>query len=286
MNESFSERRIFIVGVGLIGGSIGAAIRSRYANVRVTGVGRCPERLQGAVDQGVLSDSVSELTSELLSDRCVVVLCTPVHVIQRQLTELADLAGPDVLITDGGSVKAEIARTVAGLPALKSLFVGAHPIAGAENSGYEYSNADLFQDRVCVLTPVDHSEQQILRAQQFWTAVGCRCVCLAPDEHDRILAMTSHLPHVVAALMASVVRPESLAFAGTGFLDTTRIAAGDPELWTSILQGNQQHVIDGLARFEAATKNLREALQEGRFEDVTALLSQAAKARRSLDDAN
>lgn len=284
MSDRFSESRVFIVGVGLIGGSIGAALRSRYADVRVTGVGRSRERLQSAVGCGILSDHVPELTAELLSERCVVVMCTPVHVIQQQLVHLAEFCGPDVLITDGGSVKAGIAKTVAELPALRSLFVGAHPIAGGENSGFEHSKADLFEDRLCVLTPVGNLENQILRARQFWEAIGCRCVSLDPDEHDRILAMTSHLPHVVAALMASVVRPESLAFAGTGFLDTTRVAAGDPDLWTSILQGNKQHVIDGLARFEAATRSLREALEGDRFEEVTALLLQAAEARRSMKD--
>lgn len=284
MSDRFLEHRVFIVGVGLIGGSIGAALRSRHGDVRITGVGRSRERLQDAVERGLLTDHVSQLTSDLLSERCVVVMCTPVHVIQQQLVDIAPLCGPDVLITDGGSVKAGIAETVANLPALKSLFVGAHPIAGGENSGFEHSKADLFEDRLCVLTPVNDLESQILRAQQFWEAVGCRCVSLDPDEHDRILAMTSHLPHVVAALMASVVRPESLAFAGTGFLDTTRVAAGDPELWTSILRGNKEHVIDGLACFEAAARDLRGALEDQRFEDVTAVLSHAAKARRSMKD--
>lgn len=285
MSERFLESRIFIVGVGLIGGSIGAALRSRYPDVRVTGVGRSRDRLNSAVDCGVLSDHVPELTAKLLSERCVVVMCTPVHIIQQQLADLAGCCGPEVLITDGGSVKAGIAKTVSELPTLKSLFVGAHPIAGGENSGFEHSNADLFEDRLCVLTPVDNSENQIRRAQQFWEAIGCRCVSLDPDEHDRILAMTSHLPHVIAALMASVVRPESLAFAGTGFLDTTRVAAGDPDLWTSILQGNKQHVIDGLARFESATRSFREALEGNRFDQVTALLLHAAEARRSMKDA-
>ncbi|MEP3481386.1 MAG: prephenate dehydrogenase [Fuerstiella sp.] len=285
MSDRFSESRVFIVGVGLIGGSIAAALRSRHGDVRITGVGRSRERLQIAVERGLLTDYVSELTAELLSERCVVVMCTPVHVIQQQLVDLARLCGPDVLITDGGSVKAGIAATVSSLPALRSLFVGAHPIAGGENSGFEHSKADLFEDRLCVLTPVDNSESQTLRAQQFWETIGCRCVILDPDEHDRILAMTSHLPHVVAALMASVVRPESLAFAGTGFLDTTRVAAGDPELWTSILRGNKQHVVEGLACFEEAVKSLRGALEDERFEDVTALLGQAAAARRSMEDA-
>lgn len=286
MSDSFLESRVFIVGVGLIGGSIGAALRSRHAHVQVTGVGRSSQRLQKAVDVGVITDYVEELTAELLAEKCVVVMCTPVHVIQQQLVDLAKFCGPDVLITDGGSVKAGIAKTAAGLPSLQSAFVGAHPIAGGENSGFEYSQADLFQDRLCVLTPVNHPNDQILRARQFWEAIGCRCVCLDPDEHDRILAMTSHLPHVVAALMASVVRSESLPFAGTGFLDTTRVAAGDAHLWTSILQGNKQHVIDGLARFEEATKDLREALEGDRFEDVTDLLLRASNVRRSLGDAD
>lgn len=284
MIESFSERRVFVVGVGLIGGSIGAALRKRFPDVRVTGVGRSSDRLQKAIDYGVITDRVSEFTSALLAERSIVVMCTPVHVIQQQLSELAHLCGPDVLITDGGSVKAGIAKTVSGLPALKSVFVGAHPIAGGENSGFEHSNPDLFQNRLCVLTPVESPESQVSRAQQFWEAIGCRCVSLDPDEHDRILAMTSHLPHVVAALMASVVRPESLPFAGTGFLDTTRVAAGDPDLWTSILQGNKQHVIDGLAKFEAVTKRLREALEGDRFQEVTSMLSQAAEIRRSMDE--
>lgn len=284
MSERFSEQRVFIVGVGLIGGSIGAALRSRHPELRVTGVGRSADRLDSACNQGILCDHVPELTAELLADRCVVVLCTPVHIIQRQLQKLAKICGPDVLITDGGSVKAGIAKTVSGLKNLKSVFVGAHPIAGGENSGFEHSTPDLFEDRLCVLTPVDSPENQVTRAKQFWQEMGCRCVCLDPDEHDRILAMTSHLPHIVAALMAAVVRPESLPFAGTGFLDTTRIAAGNPDLWTSILKGNSQHVVDSLLRFEEATRNFREAIQEGRFDDANQVLAKAADCRRSLGE--
>lgn len=283
MDIRFSEQRVFIVGVGLIGGSIGAALRNRYPKLRVTGVGRSVERLNSACDRGVLSDHVPELTADLLSERCVVVMCTPVHIIQKQLQSLSTICGPDVLITDGGSVKSGIAGTVSELENLKPIFVGAHPIAGGESSGFEHANPDLFEDRLCVLTPVDSPPSQIKRAEQFWSAIGCRCVCLAPDEHDRILAMTSHLPHVVAAIMASLVRQESLPFAGTGFLDTTRVAAGNPDLWTSILQGNAKHVVDSLLRFEDAARSFREAIQEGRFDDANHVLTKAAETRRSMN---
>lgn len=284
METGFTESKVFIVGVGLIGGSLGAALRQRFPALQVTGVGRNLERLNQAVDRGILTDVAPQLTKQLLKEPCVVVLCTPVHIIEQQLSELADICSECTLITDGGSVKASIAEVASRYPSLKQTFVGAHPIAGGEKSGFEHAQPNLFEDRLCVLTPQDSKKNLIERAQNFWSAVGCRCEILTPEEHDRILGMTSHLPHVVAALLASIIRPEILPFAGSGFLDTTRVAAGDPNLWTSILKGNCEPVVDGLQQFEAAARSFREALQEGRFEEVTSLLSRAAEIRRAQND--
>ena len=284
--RQFDEDSVIIVGVGLIGGSIAAAIRQRHPGCRVTGVGRSEQRLAAAQEAGLLNDWATAVTASMLQGRSVVVVCLPVNMIAAQVRAIAPLASTDVLITDAGSVKAAICDRVMLDPKSAPLFVGAHPIAGGETGGFENAEADLFDGRVCVVTPPDHGEldgRKIHRTEEFWSGIGCGVTRMTPREHDRILALTSHLPHVMAAVTTSVVGTENLPLTGSGFRDATRIAAGSPALWKEILAGNREQVIAAVQSAEQMLADFRTALTEHNDPRIEELLSDAAVCRTSLE---
>ena len=288
MNETLQkfEKRVAVVGVGLIGGSIAAAIRKRHPDCEVVGIGRSRERLQAAMDAGILTDWAEDLSTEMLQKCLVVVICLPVHLIADVVRSIAGKGGPELLITDAGSVKASICQQVSEDKTAEGMFVGAHPIAGGELGGFENADADLFVDRVCVLAGCsdqdEASEQRLRRAARFWNGIGCQTVTMTADEHDRVLALTSHLPHLMAAVTATVVGPDNLALTGTGFRDATRIAAGDAALWKEILIGNSVRVVEAISAAQALLADYKAAMEEKNGEKIQNLLQAASSCRAKL----
>ncbi|OYW18920.1 MAG: hypothetical protein B7Z55_09780, partial [Planctomycetales bacterium 12-60-4] len=183
---------------------------------------------------------------------------------------------PDsAILTDAGSTKQSICECLSDLAQGSPTFLGSHPIAGSERQGFEFANADLFEGRMCVLTPLpQHQTQEIERVERFWQGLGMRTRRLSPSEHDRALARTSHVPHVVAAAVAGSLAPADLAWTGSGFRDTTRIASGDPVLWTGILRENATEVLAGLAAVKQQLEDFCAALAA---DDTTALIAKVAK---------
>ena len=273
-----------IVGVGLIGGSLGLAVRKHKVAHRVIGVGRNRHSLQHALDLGC----VDEFTTDLyhgVRESDLVVVCTPVESIASFIQQAALNARPKTLITDAGSTKAEIVKEVeADLRKHKSSveFVGSHPMAGSEKNGVEHSRADLFEGHAVIITPTAKtSDDAVERVHDFWRALGANVFKMSPAEHDRAVATISHVPHVVAAALASAAPEECLPLAGRGWLDTTRIAAGDPELWRQILAQNRGHVLKGLAQFEKVLAAIRAALEN----EDDARLVKLLQAGKNLRDA-
>ena len=197
---------------------------------------------------------------------------------------MAAAAGNHVLLTDAGSVKGTICNQVEADPVASKLFVGAHPIAGSDKGGFEFSEADLFVNRPCIVTDSQADELRVQRTVDFWEHLGCQVTRMSPDEHDRILAVTSHLPHILAAVTASCVQESDLPYTGTGFRDTTRIAAGSAELWKHILAGNRQQVMKAIAKAESLLESIREALIESDDEQVKRLLQSGADNRSRIND--
>lgn len=271
---------VVIVGVGLIGGSVGRAVRARGLARRVIGVGHRPESLREAVRVG----AIDELTMDLpraVAEADVVVVCTPVARIVDDVLAAARHGRADVLVTDAGSTKRRIVEAVEADPRGLAAFVAAHPIAGSEKKGAEYAREDLCEGRVCVLTPTPRTPPDRLeRARAFWTAVGCRIEEMGPDDHDRALALTSHLPHVVAAAMAGCVPPELLHLAAGAYRDVTRVVGSDADLWTAIFRDNRLSVLDSLQAFQQQVDQFRTALER---DDASALRGwwQAARFKRS-----
>ena len=269
------EETVVIVGVGLIGGSLAAALRHGRIAGTVIGVGRDATRLEHARVAGLI-DEVSLDLKSAAARADVIVFCTPVDRVTEGALVAADHVRPGTLLTDAGSVKQPICESLSGV----SNFIGAHPIAGSHRQGFEAADAQLFGGRMCVLTPLPSADpSQVQRLERFWQSVGMRTVRMSPSDHDGALAMTSHLPHVVAAALAATLTEENRPLTGTGFRDTTRIAAGDPELWCGILQQNAQHVMNGIDAVQQQLTEFRAALSTGDASRIKQLLEDGMRGQ-------
>ena len=278
-SRRFSEHSIVIVGVGLIGGSIAAAVRKRFPECRVIGIGRNRERLEAACNRGLLTDCSDQISAASIPEGSLGIVCLPVDQIAAAVLQLID-AGCE-LITDAGSVKASIYEALGNDSG--RTFIGSHPIAGSEHTGFEHADADLFVNRLCVVTPLHANAIKTARVVSFWKSIGSSVQEMSPEDHDRVLALTSHLPHIISAVTSGCVTAEHLPFTGTGFRDTTRIAAGSPSLWTSILLGNAKYCVASIDMAEQLLREFRNAIEAGDATLLTSLLESSAERRKLLD---
>jgi prephenate dehydrogenase len=275
---------VAIVGVGLIGGSIGLALRSRALAPEVIGVGRDPATLDLAVRMGAITRGTTELEAGV-AEADVVVVCTPVTRIADDVRRAAEAAPDRVLVTDAGSSKRQIVEAVERQPRSAAVFVGAHPLAGSERRGVDHARADMFEDRVCVLTPTARTRpDRGRRAHAFWSSLGCRVLEMAPAEHDEVVAYTSHLPHALAAALASSVPADWLALAAGAYRDCTRVAAADTELWTAIFRDNRGPLLKALGTVQECLDAFKYALMTDDEEAIRRWWGHA-KGRRDLFDA-
>lgn len=268
---------VVVVGVGLIGGSIAKALKARGVARRVTGLGRNRERLLDAQRAGLLDD-VATSESELKPFDLAVV-CTPVDRIVADVRALQSVAPPQALITDVGSVKGRVCRELSVQVPGVAMFLGSHPMAGSEQGGWEHADANLFQGRICAVTPCGQPESVVLAINMFWVLIGMRATRVDPEQHDQLVALTSHLPHAAASAIASLLTPEARPLAATGFRDTTRVASGDPALWTAILIENREGVAGQLRALLGLLETFEAALKESDAEVVEALLRRGKTAR-------
>jgi prephenate dehydrogenase len=279
--ETLPFQTIGIVGCGMIGCSLAAALKSRKFRGQIVGCGRPGANLETALGRGLV-DRVESEAARAAAACDFVVVCTPVDRIVDDVRTLAKAARPGTLITDAGSVKQSICRVLGDLPDGVT-FIGSHPIAGSEKQGCAHADAQLFVDRVCVVTPPPSaSRAQVTRVGEFWKALGMSVVEMSPEAHDRALAQTSHVPHAVAAALAASLDVENRGLTAGGFQDTTRIAAGDPELWSAILLANAGEVAAGLRTVSARLGDLLAALESHDKMRLRALLQTAKQNRDGL----
>jgi cyclohexadieny/prephenate dehydrogenase len=273
---------LVIVGVGLIGGSIALAARRRGIAARIVGVDRQPESLDRALRDGMLDETHSHLApAAAVAD--LLVFCTPVDGIAAQVIEASAHCRPGTLLTDTGSTKAAIIREVRGRLPAGIEFVGSHPLAGSEKHGPAHASAHLLEGRLVIVTPgPDSTDNALSRVRDFWTALGARVQMMDADEHDRALALTSHLPHLLSSALAGILPPEWHPLTATGFRDTTRLAAGQPSLWSAIFRANQAHLLAALDRLEKQLRRFRDALLQGDQAALETLLQQGKKVRDDL----
>jgi prephenate dehydrogenase len=210
----------------------------------------------------------------------IVILATPVCTFERILREIADALPVGCIVTDVGSTKIMPHRWAAkNLP--KSIYyVGSHPIAGSEQRGIEFARDDLFDKSLCILTTAKSTNRRALRVlKEFWSAIGCYVKIMSPAEHDRILANVSHLPHITAAALVNASKPKELKFAGKGFMDSSRIASGPPNIWADVLLTNAKNAVRGIDRLISQLAKLKKAISAGDRKQLEKLL-EAARAKR------
>jgi prephenate dehydrogenase len=273
---------VAIVGVGLIGGSIGMALRQRKLAGRVIGIGRRQESLRTARRVGAVDHTTVDVEKGVAEAELVVV-CTPVGRIAEDVRKAAMNCPEGILITDAGSTKQTIVADLdQGLPR-GCRFLGSHPLAGSEKAGAAFARADLFDGRIAILTPTKNTRAEDFDfLEEFWEALGSVVVQLSPEEHDRALALTSHLPHLVASALVSSVPEKYFRLAGPGMNDTTRIASGDAELWAQIFALNRDNVLNALEQFSANLSALQSAVRDGNHDEIIRLLTLAKKNRDAL----
>jgi cyclohexadieny/prephenate dehydrogenase len=271
-----------IVGVGLIGGSIGLAARRRGLAARIIGVGRQQASLDQALSAGAIDEASLNLVESVRHSE-IAVFCTPVDRIAEQVLATGPTCNPGTLLTDAGSTKAAIVHAIDGRLPKGVTFVGSHPLAGSEKRGPEFADADLFEGRLTVITPTRQTGALGLeRTKAFWEALGSHVKLMSPEEHDRALAMTSHLPHLAASALAGILSPELHELTATGFRDTTRVAAGDPALWTGIFLQNRAAMLEALGTLQERIMELKQAILTNDRATLDALLAQAKRARDAL----
>ena len=274
-----------VVGVGLIGGSFAAALRDSASVGRVLGVGRDPASLARAHSLGLIDEIVTLDEAARRAD--LIFLATPVGATEDLLSSMLPELRPEALITDAGSTKLNVvAAARAALGTRVHQFVPGHPIAGAEKTGPEASQASLYRGRTVVLTPLpENSSASKAYLTRVWEACGARVMAMEADTHDTVLASVSHLPHFLSAVfmwqVATAVDSDlRLALAGSGFRDFTRIAAGSPEVWRDIFLANRSAVLRELQEVKAALSQAELALENAEGEDLRDFLERAALARR------
>lgn len=262
-------KKIAIVGVGLLGGSLGMAIKRRRLASRVAGFARRAATVSECRKLKALDRATLDL-SEAVADADLVILCTPLAQMRPLVEQMFQSLKRGAIVTDVGSVKGCVVKELESLVAKAGgHFVGSHPMAGAEKTGVSAARADLFDGAMCVVTPTRRTNKAALRkVEQFWRGVGGRLLRLTPETHDALVGRSSHLPHVVAAALAhSVLDPSrsksQAALCATGFRDTTRVASGSPEMWRDIAQANRRNLAQALDEFIGELQRVRALLPKG-----------------------
>jgi len=275
-------KTVAIVGVGLIGGSIGLALRRGKLADRVIGVGRDLKKLRGACRRGIVSE-VSDNLEQGVRGADLVVVCTPVASIVEQVRHVATACPRHALITDVGSTKSTIAAALIQKQLGGVTFVGSHPLAGSEKSGCENARDVLFDGQIVIVTPTPSTpESAVRKTVQFWQQLGAEVRRMSPRDHDRAIAMTSHVPHLVASALAASTSAELLPLAATGWSDTTRIASGDVRLWEQILMHNRGHVLKSLDKFEKVLTSLRNSLESEKPRQLKSILAKGKQHRDTV----
>lgn len=288
-------RQAAIIGVGLIGGSLGMILRRKTLADQVVGVGRRVENLKTAVALGAIDRYVAD-PQEGVVGADLVVLATPVDTYERHLHEWAHRLVPGAIVSDVGSVKGPLVeRSEATMPAGVH-FVGAHPIAGKEKTGVAAGSDQLFKGARCILTPTKRTDPTAFdRVKQLWEEAGSIVLTMDPHIHDQILGAVSHLPHVVAfALMNALadLRDQQVpsldltGHSGGGLRDTTRIAASSPEMWRDIFLWNRDNVVSYIDRYAGALEELKQLIKTGDAAGIEKFLERAKGEREKLNNSS
>lgn len=282
--------RITIIGLGLIGSSVARATRKAMPTARITAYDADPQ-VRETVRALDLADDVADTAGASVIDADLVILCVPVGAMGAVAAEFVDDLPEDAIVSDVGSCKGSVlAALTEALPG--ATIIPAHPVAGTERSGPEAGFATLFQKRWCIVTPPEGAEPlAVERVAEFWRRLGADVELMAPDHHDRVLAVTSHLPHLIAYTIVGtasdleeVTQSEVIKYSAGGFRDFTRIAASDPTMWRDVFLTNREAVLEMLQRFSEDLSQLQRAIRWGKGDELFDLFSRTRAIRRSIID--
>ena len=283
-------RQVAIIGLGLLGGSIGLAIQDCASGVVTTGYDRDAHVRDRARARGLVG-TVCDSAAEAVSKADLVILCVPVGAMKAAANELSDHLREGAIISDVGSSKKSVLDALtAVLP--DHTIIPAHPVAGTEQSGPEAGFATLFAERWCILTPPENADEAaVAQLSDFWTTLGSKVEIMDPDHHDLVLAVTSHIPHLIAYTIVGtasdledVTRSEVIKYSAGGFRDFTRIAASDPVMWRDVFLNNKGAVLEMLGRFTEDLTALQRAIRSGDGETLHNLFSRTRAIRREVID--
>ena len=266
---SFLFEHMTIVGVGLLGGSLGLSCKEKGVAKKIIGYGRQIEKVREAEKQGIIDEATNDLSKAVVKAD-LVVLCTPVQSISSKTRELVSWLKPGAIITDVGSVKGSVIQEIETFIPHDIHYIGSHPIAGGERSGFKEARANLYQKALCILTPTEKTNKMALgQITQFWKRLGAKIVTLDPEEHDLIYGGVSHLPHVLAFALMNAIgvmktprHNKFFSFGGNGIFDYTRIASSDPVMWRDILLANRNFVLQHLRTFQQSLNSLVTGIEQ------------------------
>jgi cyclohexadieny/prephenate dehydrogenase len=283
--------RLALIGVGLIGSSIARAARAQGVVRHIVATARSPATRRRVIELGI-ADQVVETNAAAAAGADLVIVCIPVGQCGDVAREIAGHLKPGAVVSDVGSVKADVIRDMAPHLPESVHFVPAHPVAGTEHSGPDAGFAELFIGRWCILTPPPATEADAVdRLSIFWRALGAKVAVMSAEHHDLVLAITSHVPHLIAYTivgtaddLSAVTRSEVLQYSAGGFRDFTRIAASDPTMWRDIFLANKAAVMEMLGRFNADLSRLTRAIEEGDGAALFDLFTRTRAIRRGIVD--
>ncbi|HCR91251.1 MAG TPA: hypothetical protein DIW50_12510 [Prolixibacteraceae bacterium] len=273
---------ITIIGLGLMGGSLAARCRKRYPSARIIGVSRQKQALALALRKKWIHRGTRNL-SDAVIDSDLIVLCTPADTTFRFLKLLDAAAKPGAVVTDVGSVKERIQAWADSRRFKRIRFVGGHPMAGSHHRGIAAAHEDLYHKSTVFLVKSAATKPDAFRlVRSFWKQIGCRTVTLTGAAHDRIVAEISHWPHAVAAALVLATTSHSRRYAASGFLDSTRIAQGDPSIWMPIFMQNRREILRAAGSFEKRLRAFKTLLAKKNVSGIRAFLAQALRERRQI----
>ena len=290
MNDTFEK--VCIVGLGLIGGSIGLAIKRSNISNQITGYARSNSTLEKAIELGLV-DSVKDNLKDAVNNSDLVILATPLSTFRELVEEMSPFLKKGCIITDTGSAKLTVIEDLKDILPNGVEFVPGHPIAGTEESGPDAGFAELFDNRWCILTPTeDNSSNAVDLVKGFWESIGSKVEIMDPMHHDKVLAITSHIPHLIAFNivgtannLANVTEKEVVKYSAGGFRDFTRIAASDPKMWSDIFTYNSDAVLEMLDLFSNDLAKLKAAVIKKDSDLLFSNFEKTREVRKNIIDA-
>ena len=290
MNSKF--KKVCIIGLGLIGGSIGLAMKRSKISNQIIGFARSNSTLKRAIELGLV-DKVKDNLEDAVNDCDLIILATPLSTFKKLVEEMSPFLKKDCIITDTGSAKLSVIEDLRGTLPNNVEFIPGHPIAGTEESGPDAGFAELFDNRWCILTPTEeNSSNAIDLIKEFWESIGSKVEIMDPLHHDKVLAITSHIPHLIAFNivgtannLANVTEKEVVKYSAGGFRDFTRIAASDPKMWSDIFTYNSEAVLEMLELFSNDLAKLKAAVIKKDSDLLFSNFEKTREVRKNIIDA-